>query len=167
MAEKLWERQEGESAKAFEAFGVYRDLGPDRSIAKTGQKLGKNLTTLSEWSSKFEWVKRANAWDDEQDRVARNEQIKEIRKMRERHAKIAERALEKVTEALETIDPQEMSHMDMARFMDVASKLERLSRGDVGDVIEERDGGEAVNPVQIYLPDNGRGNQDAFDDLNV
>lgn len=168
MAEKPWERQDGETPKAFEAFCEYRDLGPNRSIAKTGQKLGKNLTTLSEWSSKYDWVKRVAAWDVEQDRIAREAQIKEIVAMRKRHAKIAERALEKVTEALETINPQEMTHADMTRFMDVASKLERISRGDVGDVIEERDGGEAINPVQIYIPANGRNREnDNFDDLKV
>lgn len=165
---ELWERQENESTRAFEAFCAYRDLGPNRSIAKTVRKLGKNITTLTEWSSKFEWVKRATAWDDEQDRIARQQQLDEIVKMRKRHAQIAAKALEKVAEALESINSKEMSNADMTRFMDVASKLERISRGDVGDVIEERDGGEAVNPVQIYIPDNNRGRgKDNFDDLEV
>lgn len=44
-------------------------------------------------------------------------------------------------------------------MVETASRLERLSRGDVGDVIEERDGGESVPAVQFYIPDNGRDNQ--------
>lgn len=169
MAEiDLWEQQEGETAKAFEAFCVYRDLGPSRSIAKTGQSLGKNRVTLEQWSSKYEWVKRATAWDAEQDRIARQAQVDEIVKMRKRHAKLACDMLTKAAEALEVLPKSEIKAADVSRMVDVASKLERLSRGDVGDVIEERDGGEALSPVQIYIPDNNRGRgKESFDDLEV
>lgn len=169
MAEiDLWEQQEGETAKAFEAFCVYRDLGPSRSIAKTGQSLGKNRVTLEQWSSKYDWVKRATAWDAEQDRIARQAQTEEIIKMRKRHAKLACDMLAKAAAALEVLPPGEVKAGDVSRMVDVASKLERLSRGDVGDVIEERDGGEALNPVQIYIPDNNRGRgKESFDDLEV
>ena len=169
MAEiDLWEQQEGETAKAFEAFCVYRDLGPSRSIAKTGQSLGKNRVTLEQWSSKYEWVKRATAWDAEQDRIARQAQVDEIVKMRKRHAKLACDMLTKAAEALEVLPKSEIKAADVSRMVDVASKLERLSRGDVGDVIEERDGGEALSPVQIYIPANGRDRTNAnFDDLEV
>lgn len=165
---ELWERQDGETPKAYAAFCVYRDLGPDRSMAKTGETLGKSQGLMEEWSAKYEWVKRAAAWDEEQDRVARKAQMDEIIKMRKRHARIAQTALEKVSTALDNIDPKNISNSDIARLMDTASKLERLSRGDVGDVMEERDGGKAVNPVQIYIPDNNRGRgKDSFDDLEV
>lgn len=163
-----WEPQEGESARAYEAFCVYRDLGPKRSIREVCGILDKSRQHLGSWSSEFDWVKRAAAWDAEQDRIARIAQIEEIKEMRKRHASIAMRALTKVSEALENIDPEEMSNSDIARLMDVSSKLERLSRGDTSEVLENRDGGQAINPVQIYLPDNGRGrDQDSFDDLEV
>ena len=167
MAE-LWERQENETAKPFEAFCIYRDLGPGRSLSQVAKSLGKSDTLMSRWSSEYDWVKRAAAWDHEQDRIARQEQIKEIVDMRKRHAKIAKKALDKISVALDSIDPEDMSNADIARLMSEASKLERISRGDVGDVIEERDGGEAINPVQIYIPDNNRGRgKDSFDDLEV
>ena len=165
--DEIWGRLPDESAKAYEAFCAYRDLGPSRSIPKAGEIVGKGKGTLEPWSSKYNWPERAAAWDAEQDRIARKAQLDEIIKMRKRHAEIAKRALEKVSEALDNIETDRMNNSDIARLMEVSSKLERLSRGDVGDVIEERDGGEAINPVQIYVPDNGRGNQDTFDDLNV
>lgn len=169
MAEiKPWERQTEETAKPFEAFCVYRDLGPGRSLGQVAEKLGKSETLIARWSTAYEWVKRAVAWDSEQDRIVRKKQLDEIVKMRTRHAEIAQKALEKVSAALDMVDPDRINNSDIARLMDTASKLERLSRGDVGDVIEERDGGEAIDPVQIYIPSNSRERgKESFDDIEV
>ena len=166
-APEPWERQPEETTKAFEAFRVYRDLGAERSIAKAGKQLGKNRVTLEGWSSKFNWVERVAAWDAEQDRIARQEQAKAIKAMRNRHAGIAKAMIVKAGRALQKIPEDEIKPGDISRMIEVAAKLERISRGDVGEVIEERDGGQAADPVQIYIPDNNRGNEDNFEDLEV
>lgn len=163
-----WKRQEGETARAFEAFSKYRDMGADRSLRKVVQALNKNLTTIAEWSTKYEWVSRCAAWDAEQDRIARQQQLKDIKSMRKRHAALASSMLIKAASALQNLPPEEISASEISRMVDIASKLERISRGDVGEVIEERDGGKAVSPVQIYIPDNNRGrDKDDFKDLEV
>ena len=41
-------------------------------------------------------------------------------------------------------------------MVDTAAKLERISRGDAGEVVEERNGGDAPKIVQFYMPDNHR-----------
>lgn len=157
---KQWERQPEESTKAFEAFCIYRDLGTDRSLSKVAEKLEKSETLMGRWSSKYEWVKRAAAWDDEKERIereiAQREQAKEIRNMRKRHAGIATAMLVKAATALQRIPDDEIKASDISRMVDVASKLERISRGDVGEVVEERDGGKAAPTVTFYMPDNGR-----------
>jgi len=164
----LWERQPGETSKPFEAFCIYRDLGPNRSHSQVAEKLRKSIALISRWSGAYDWVKRATAWDAEQDRIARKAQADEIVKMRKRHAKLASDMLVKAANALEHLPAEDIKAADVSRMVDIASKLERISRGDVGDVIEERDGGEAINPVQIYIPDNSRGRrQESFDDLEV
>lgn len=167
-----WERQKGESTNAYEAFCVYRDLGVKRSQVKTCEKLGKNTTTISEWSVKFNWVERVEAYDDDQERKEREmlekERLNDIKKMRERHADLAVSMLEKAARAMQAIPDVEVKASDITRMVDVASKLERISRGDVGDVIEERNGGDATPAVQIYIPSNGREKKDEdFDDLEV
>lgn len=159
-----WERQPGETSRAFEAFCVYRDMGADRSIRKTEQKLNKNHTTIADWSRNNDWVKRCAAWDAEQDRIARYEQVKEIKKMRKRHAALASSMLIKAAKALGRIPDEEISASELSRMVDVASKLERISRGDVGEVIEERDGGEALSAVTFYMPDNGRDKKEEEED---
>lgn len=166
-APEPWERQPEETAKAFQAFCAYRDMGPERSLNKLVQKLHKNRTTLGEWSGRYDWVSRCAAWDAEQDRIARQEQIKAIKAMRNRHAGMAKAMIVKAGRALNRIPDDEIKASDISRMIEVASKLERISRGDVGDVIEERNGGDAIPAVQIYIPDNGRSNEDSFDDLEV
>lgn len=165
---KPWERQEGESAKAYEAFSEYRDMKADRSLAKVGQKLGKSKTMMEKWSKKFDWVARAEAWDLEEDRLTRVALTKDIGAMRRRHADIAKAMLVKAARALTKIPDDEIKASDISRMVDIASKLERISKGDVGEVIEERQGESVASPVQIYIPDNNRGRgNDSFDDLDV
>ena len=151
-----WERQEDESQVAFEAFATYRDLGPSRSHREVGRILGKSRQLIGDWSSKYDWVKRTDAWDAEQDRIARQTQIDEIKDMRKRHGDLAKKILEKAERALDQIDDEDIRPGDVSRLVDIASKLERISRGDVGEVIEERDGGTATPAVTFYMPDNGR-----------
>lgn len=159
-----WERQEGETSRAYEAFAVYRDMGPDRSINKTSQKLSKNRTTIAEWSARNDWVKRVAAWDAEQDRIVRQAQIDEIKKMRKRHADLAYAMLIKAANALKRMPEDEIKAMDIGRFVEVGSKLERLSRGDVGDVIEERMGEDSPPIVTFYMPDNHRQDKEGEED---
>lgn len=164
-----WERQDGETAKQFEAFVVYRDLGDERSLVKVAEMLSKSAQLMSRWSSANKWVERVAAWDDEQDRILRLEQIKDIKRMRKRHADMAVSMITAAAKGLKKImeKPEEMKPNDIARLVEVASKLERISRGDVGDVVEERQG-EAIEAVQIYIPSNGREREKTnFDDLEV
>lgn len=154
--EEPWERQKSESTKAFEAFCAYRDMGADRSLSKVARKLSKSKALLQRWSSAYGWVERIKAWDAEQDRAARQAQLDEIKKMRKRHADIATAMIVKAAKALQRIPEDEIKAVDVSRMVEVGSKLERLSRGDTSEVIEEREG-EAIAPtVQFYMPDNGR-----------
>lgn len=166
MAEaKAWERQPEETAKAYEAFSIYRDMGAERSLAKVGQQLGKSKKQMEKWSKKYSWVDRVETWDIEQDRQIRIALTKDIGAMRKRHADMAKAMLIKAAKALAKIPDNEIKAADISRMVDVATKLERISKGDVGEVIEERDGGTAADPVQFYMPDNGRDSQEEEDDV--
>lgn len=152
----LWERQQGESTQAFEAFQIYRDMGASRSINAVASKLSKSRTLISRWSSDKNWVERCVAWDAEQDRIIRIQRTSDIRKMREKHANLANAMLVKAARALKSMPDEEIKASDISKFIEVASKLERISMGDVGEVVEERDGGPTEDRVQFYIPENGR-----------
>ena len=71
-----WERQEGESARAYEAFSLYRDMGASRSLAKVGQMLGKSRALMERWSVQHGWVDRVEALEA-RDEMLRREAIDE------------------------------------------------------------------------------------------
>jgi hypothetical protein len=59
----FYTRRIGESARAFEAYCAYRDLGAARSLAGVSQKLVKSRQILSRWSARWDWVSRCAAYD--------------------------------------------------------------------------------------------------------
>lgn len=153
---ELWERQPGEGTKPWEAFVIYRDMGTDRALRKVAKQLQKSITMIGRWSSDWKWQERVAAWDAEQDKLARADQVKEIAKMRKLQAQRGAKMQEKAMAALEQMEIEELSAADVVRLMTEGAKLERLGRGDVGEVIEERDGGKSEPPVTFYIPKNGR-----------
>lgn len=151
-----WERQEGETNKQFEAFCLYRDMGIDRSLRNVSNQLNKSVTLLGRWSSANRWVERCSEWDSEQDRLNRIQQQKAIAKMRETHARAAAIVVSKGLKALNELDIKNMSASDILKYITDGAKLERVSRGDIGEVVEQRDGGETAPPVTFYIPENNR-----------
>ena len=157
---KPWERQENETPKQYEAFCAYRDMGLERSLRLVAEKLNKSETLMGRWSGQNNWVDRAAAWDDEQERIQREidqkEQIKAIKAMRKRQAEEGYALQLKATKALGKLPLEDMTARDITNMMVEGAKLERLGLGDVGEVIEERDGGQAAPAVTFYMPSNGR-----------
>ena len=60
---QLWERQVGESAKAYSAFSKYRDLSEKRTLAKVASMSGCSSQNIERWSRRWFWVARVQAFD--------------------------------------------------------------------------------------------------------
>jgi hypothetical protein len=76
----VYTRRTGESARAFEAYQSYRDMGAQRSLAGVGQKLGKSKAILERWSSRWEWVRRCEVYDATlaaKDKAAKEQALKD------------------------------------------------------------------------------------------
>ena len=145
-----WERQFDESRKAFEAFVVYRDMGPTRSQEKVARELGKSAQLMARWSSKWSWVERVMAWVDEQDRQARLAQTEAVEKMNDRHAKMAAALTGKVVEKLQQVTPEEIKKMNfvsLSRLLEVGVKVERQARGEAGEIVNDRVDAEVDTPL--------------------
>src|SRR5919112_2203610 len=72
---RIFDREQGESTKAFEAWTIYRELGAQRSLHKTAELYygsTANVRQLERWSSRFNWVERARASDVEREMLRRS-----------------------------------------------------------------------------------------------
>jgi Phage terminase small subunit len=58
--QNTWDRQPGESTKAFSAFRLYLEAGYDRSVQGVAQKLAKSTNTIKKWAAAFNWVARTS-----------------------------------------------------------------------------------------------------------
>lgn len=163
VAVQLWDKQEGETSKAFTAFTNYIQLG-DRSQAKLAEKLGKSsgyTRQLETWSSTYNWVQRAEAYDAHINTKAREKAdadvIERRAKLQKREWEASEKLIDRALEILKlpltqrtvtdtkkneqgedvavfyTIEPVNFTGRDAARLMDSGSKLGRLSTGMTTD----------------------------------
>lgn len=152
---ELWEQQEGESSTAFTHFVVYRDMRypkvtktaadkttttdvvmdgtvpyEKRSLRKVAAALGMNFRTIARQSETWEWVKRCEAYDAYVDRSIREANEAAIRKMNQEHALLAQQMIRKATRRLLKMPEEQISAAELVRMVDVAVKVERLSRGE-------------------------------------
>ncbi len=64
-AHNLYDRQESETDRAWEAFQIFLSLGPTRSPGKTAKQMGISRPTVNRWLYSFDWKNRAEAFDQD------------------------------------------------------------------------------------------------------
>lgn len=138
---QLWERQQGEGARAFQAFVTYRDIDVERTLEKVRTKLGKSRTLIERWSRVWRWVLRVEAYDRLLDREKVKLKLKEQQEMLERHASIASafqsQVVLRLNELVITGKVAELTPSEMAKWLEVSVKIERLSRGLPSEVLQQ------------------------------
>ncbi len=91
-----FEQLKSESPKAYAAARIYFKLGPERSIEKVVQELGKSGALLERWASQYGWVRRARAYDawlsETEDREAERLEAEQANTWVERRAATREEA---------------------------------------------------------------------------
>ena len=149
MQVRVWDRRQGESAKAFHAFLLYRNQADKRCYADVAAQLLCSSQNVRRWATKHDWYNRARAWDIYQDQIAQEAQIRERRAMAERIARsgmemqeLALAQMKKLRDRLENgkpdpTDPEgkrriypELTPYQIARMYEVGVKSERVGRGE-------------------------------------
>lgn len=124
-----WERQDGETEKAFSAFKAYLEM-EDRNVTSLAKRLSKSRQLLVNWKQKYNWQERCIAWDKLLQEIEYKTAVKERKKMAKRHIAIAMSMQAKAVEALKKIDVSKLNASEIIRLFDTAVKIERLSRGE-------------------------------------
>jgi len=157
-----WDRQSGESSKAYAHFCLYRDMGFSRSLRALENLDGctSGYRQLGRWSSRWQWVERCQDYDDHLQYQDRLRQEKERKDMLTRHGKIAVLGQSLVVKGIEKLiaDVNQgrrcLSASDASRLLDVAVKIERLSRGEPTEISEL--GGSDEHPIRVSVEERAR-----------
>lgn len=158
-----FEQQPKESAKAFAAFSLYLSLGPQRSLAAVSQKLAKSEQLMKRWSAKFDWSGRvashaahfAIVEREAVEAVARAkaaEWLQREQALREEEWDMHEKCIAAAKRGLAAYMEREKVYAnlaDIARMLEVASKLGRLATGMATDKTEVT--GEDGGPIRVEL----------------
>ena len=141
-----FERLPRESEKAFAAFSLYLSQGSERSIAECARKLLKSSRLLRTWAQKYDWAGRVAAHGAHLAMVEREaieatargkaaEWSSREQKLRETEWEMHERAIAAAKRGLNAYMEREKVYAnlsDIARMLEIASKLGRLATG-LGD----------------------------------
>lgn len=149
--DKPWERQKGESEKAFEAFAAYRDMGEKRTIVAVCKQLEKSRTLIDRWKDRWDWTERVRAYDNDLEKEARAQAIRDRKAMNTRHINIAMQLQKKALEALNGLSVENMSPKDIKEYIKMATDLERLNR----EIADNRD--EVIYRMEIEDMDDIEG----------
>lgn len=138
-----FEQQPRESAKSFAAFSLYLSLGAERSIRAVGEQLGKSEGLIERWAAKFDWQSRVAAHAAHLAVVEREaiqaaargkaaEWSSREQKLRETEWAMHEAAIAAAKKGLAAYMEREKVYAnlaDIARMLEIASKLGRLATG--------------------------------------
>ena len=158
---EVWEKRESETARAYRAFCVYRDMGVDRSLAKVREKLDKKTgyeRQLGEWSSDHEWVKRVAAYDAHLEALLRNEQeerlVAERRRQTERELTDTTRLLTEFDDLIKQVesgaDTLTLAALDtQAAYLERIYRMRRLALSMQQKITQAQHTGENGGPMQV------------------
>lgn len=132
-------------------FDFYVRMGAHRSLEALHRALQENpsliglsqapsRSTLEAWSGAFRWQDRLLDLERQAAEQDRQEQLKALREMSERHAKEGLALQQKGIERLRDLPPGQLSPTDAIRAVIEGVRLERLARGEPTDHIRQEGG---------------------------
>ena len=162
-ANHAFEQQPRESNKAFAAFSLYLNIGAERSTAAVGKQLGKSQGLIERWAAKFDWRSRVAAHAAHLAIVERGaieatargkaaEWESREQKLRETEWAMHEAAVAAARKGLDAYMEREKVYAnlaDIARMLEIASKLGRLATGLGTD--GERRGGDDLPGLRVEV----------------
>ncbi len=137
----IWERRSGESAEAYAAFSLYRDMAyrtedaegnlkisdvplVRRSARAVAIQVGKNESLLERWSVTWDWVNRAEAYDRFIDAEALRKANAKLADMRARHIALAKIMQAKGAQAINSVKPDDIRMKDAIKLVVAGMEVE-------------------------------------------
>ena len=161
---ETWHKQENETAKAYNAFTIYRDMPVLSRTIDKAYKAHTNSTKMSThwrvWSTKFNWIDRTADYDAyNSDCNSKAIQAARLQNKVERITKLSE-LLDLGSDILATLGLGDSSHADAIRAIDIACKHLRAEFDDEATQKVETANNDVIVKVIKAGPDGV-----SFDDL--
>lgn len=159
-----WDRQPAESERQFSRFRSYVELGRTRTLKQLAEMLhtmGDQVThrSLYQYSYRFRWSERAEAYDRDQDRHHREQLMAARRDMIDRHRKVARNLQGKALQRLASLPVNELSPLDVVRMLRLSVLIEHKAIGEPDQrlTVTGADGGPVVvDNLSAYTGDERR-----------
>lgn len=155
MTAQTYDRLFDEAEDAWTAFYRYRDrANPRPSLDAYAAETGHPASRVKTWAARYDWAARLVAWDQVVDGARQGATLRGVEEMASRHIRLAklatdaaEKALIRIHKDLDTGEFTRLKPHEIARLVEVGSKLERLSRGEATERVD------ADAPDYSKLPD--------------
>ena len=119
---KPWDRQKGETDKAYDAFSIYLEMS-GRSIQKVADRLAVSRQNIEKFANKFDWRDRAAAYDSSIVEALRKDKIKRRKIIAEKMFKSGNLMVDGAIEYFEKNGVTRCSCRSATEMADVGSRL--------------------------------------------
>lgn len=128
----VWLQQPGETQLEYAIWVAYRDSYPGAKPSYKGvaEKVGTTLNYVRGVAQRWTFQARMQAWMAECDRITLEQRHREILDMNADHVSMARRIREKMSVAIDNIDPYSLKPTELGSLMKIATDLERRARLD-------------------------------------
>jgi hypothetical protein len=142
------ERREDESARAYRAFCIYRDLGASRSLDRAWQSYSSSDQRRSArrpgcwgaWCQKYEWVERAEAHDDAIDEERRSAGAERRRQLQDERSRFQWEEQQRIQNRVRNADTQ-LDKWEAAPLTEVTQvKYDKITRTKTTTKIKPQSG---------------------------
>jgi len=135
----LFPRLPGETPRAFSAFLAFFELGHSRSLSALADKLGEGLGTVKNWSSRYDWSARLQAFNSGLLQTRARDQAADWNRRldlyREQEWEAAQKLIAAAQCFLETFGEEDLRRMTLAqvsRALKISSTLARSALAGAG-----------------------------------
>lgn len=174
----IWERMEEETYDSFSGFVAYRNIEPKQRTLANGvrflypeldeksDEFRAKVSQFTNWSSRYEWVRRAKAYDGHIDNIRTNVRMERIKQAEEDILNMSEKMKQIANAALDhlLLDVSRLSPSLLLQYIKSALDLEASALGIGRSNMGGENQGTTVNvhtgntfaylPKANDLPDN-------------
>jgi hypothetical protein len=128
----VWLQQPGETQWEYTVWTSYRDSYPGKkpSYGDVARQLSTTVNAVRQIARRWDFQMRMQAWMTECDRITMLQRRQEILDMNREHVDMAKRMRDKLSLAIDKIQPDNLKPAEIASLTKVAAELERKARID-------------------------------------